>query len=65
VAATGAVPVVVIIAAPAPQIGTAIRCWDPAQFLRAARVALAEHGIASLRYDKRGMPGTKGTFDMT
>ena len=26
---------------------------------------LAERGIATLRYDKRGMPGTKGTFDMT
>ena len=26
---------------------------------------LAERGIASLRYDKRGMQGTKGTFDMT
>src|SRR3989442_14164637 len=26
---------------------------------------LAERGVASLRYDKRGMPGTKGTVDMT
>src|SRR5436309_15352319 len=26
---------------------------------------LAGRGIATLRYDKRGMPGTKGTFDMT
>jgi uncharacterized protein len=26
---------------------------------------LAERGIASLRYDKRGMPGTQGTFDIT
>jgi pimeloyl-ACP methyl ester carboxylesterase len=25
---------------------------------------LAERGIASIRYDKRGLPGTKGTFDM-
>jgi hypothetical protein len=25
---------------------------------------LAEHGIASLRYDKRGLPTSKGTFDM-
>src|SRR2546427_1285592 len=26
---------------------------------------LAGRGIATLRYDKRGMPGTKGTFDLT
>ncbi len=26
---------------------------------------LAERGIATLRYDKRGMPGTQGTFDIT
>jgi pimeloyl-ACP methyl ester carboxylesterase len=25
---------------------------------------LAERGIATLRYDKRGMPGTQGTFDI-
>jgi pimeloyl-ACP methyl ester carboxylesterase len=25
---------------------------------------LAERGIASLRYDKRGLPGTQGTFDI-
>src|SRR5438445_629521 len=64
--ATGRVPVVVIIAGSGPtdRNGNSLMGIRPNSYAQLAW-RLAEHGIASLRYDKRGMPGTKGTFDMT
>ena len=63
--ATGRVPVVVIIAGSGPtdRNGNSLMGIRPNSYAQLAW-QLAEHGIASLRYDKRGMPGTKGTFDM-
>ena len=65
--ARGAVPVAVIIAGSGPTdrngnslIG-GIRPNAYAQLVW----RLAERGIATLRYDKRGMPGTQGSFDIT
>jgi pimeloyl-ACP methyl ester carboxylesterase len=64
--ATGRVPVAVIIAGSGPtdRNGNSLMGIRPNSYAQLAW-RLAEHGIASLRYDKRGMPGTKGTFDMT
>jgi len=64
--ATGRVPVVVIIAGSGPtdRNGNSLMGIRPNSYAQLAW-RLAERGIASLRYDKRGMPGTKGTFDLT
>jgi uncharacterized protein len=64
--ATGRVPVVVIIAGSGPtdRNGNSLMGIRPNSYAQLAW-HLAGRGIASLRYDKRGMPGTKGTFDMT
>ena len=64
--ATGRVPVVVIIAGSGPtdRNGNSMMGIRPNSYAQLAW-RLAERGIASLRYDKRGMPGTKGTFDLT
>jgi len=63
---TGPVPVVVIIAGSGPtdRNGNSLMGIRPNSYAQLAW-GLAERGIATLRYDKRGMPGTKGTFDMT
>jgi len=63
--ATGRVPVVVIIAGSGPtdRNGNSLMGIRPNAYAQLAW-RLAERGIATLRYDKRGMPGTKGTFDM-
>jgi len=62
----GRVPVVVIIAGSGPtdRNGNSLMGIRPNSYAQLAW-RLAERGIASLRYDKRGMPGTKGTFDLT
>ena len=64
--ATGRVPVVVIIAGSGPtdRNGNSLMGIRPNSYAQLAW-RLAERGIASLRYDKRAMPGMKGTFDMT
>src|SRR6266705_2983720 len=64
--ATGRVPVAVIIAGSGPtdRNGNSLMGIRPNSYAQLAW-QLAERGIATLRYDKRGMPGTKGTFDMT
>src|SRR6266566_184098 len=64
--ATGRVPVVVIIAGSGPTDlnGNSMMGIRPNSYAQLAW-RLAERDIASLRYDKRGMPGTKGTFDLT
>ncbi len=64
--ATARVPVVVIIAGSGPtdRNGNSMMGIRPNSYAQLAW-RLAERGIASLRYDKRGMPGTKGTFDLT
>jgi pimeloyl-ACP methyl ester carboxylesterase len=64
--ATGRTPVIVIIAGSGPtdRNGNSLMGIRPNSYAQLAW-QLAQHGIASLRYDKRGMPGTKGTFDMT
>src|SRR6266540_6436407 len=63
---TGRVPVVVIIAGSGStdRNGNSMMGIRPNSYAQLAW-RLAERGIASLRYDKRSMPGTKGTFDMT
>jgi len=63
---TGRVPVVVIISGSGPtdRNGNSMMGIRPNAYAQLAW-RLAERGIASLRYDKRGMQGTKGTFDMT
>jgi len=63
---TGPVPVVVIIAGSGPtdRNGNSLMGIRPNSYAQLAW-RLAERGVATLRYDKRGMPGTKGTFDMT
>jgi pimeloyl-ACP methyl ester carboxylesterase len=65
-AATGRVPVVVIIAGSGPtdRNGNSLMGIRPNSYAQLAW-QLAQRGVASLRYDKRGMPGTKGTFDLT
>jgi pimeloyl-ACP methyl ester carboxylesterase len=64
--ASGAVPVAVIIAGSGPtdRNGNSLLGIRPNAYAQLAW-RLAERGIATLRYDKRGMPGTQGTFDMT
>jgi hypothetical protein len=66
-AAMGKVPVVVIIAGSGPTDRNGNSLMGGIRPNSYAQLAwqLAQHGIASLRYDKRGMPGTKGTFDIT
>src|SRR6266480_2479753 len=66
IGAAGRVPVVVIIAGSGPtdRNGNSMMGIRPNSYAQLAW-RLAERGIASLRYDKRGMPGTKGTFDLT
>lgn len=63
---TKPVPVVVIIAGSGPtdRNGNSMMGIRPNSYAQLAW-RLAERGIASLRYDKRGMPGTQGTFDIT
>lgn len=65
VAAGGGVPVVVIIAGSGPtdRNGNSAMGIRPNSYAQLAW-RLAERGIASLRYDKRGLPGTKGTVDI-
>jgi len=64
--ATGRVPVVLIIAGSGPtdRNGNSLMGIRPNSYAQLAW-QLAGKGIASLRYDKRAMPGMKGTFDMT
>jgi len=64
--ATGPVPVAVIIAGSGPtdRNGNSVIGIRPNSYAQLAW-RLAERGIATLRYDKRGMPGTQGTFDIT
>jgi len=65
-ALTKPVPVFVIIAGSGPtdRNGNSMMGIRPNSYAQLAW-RLAERGIASLRYDKRGMPGTQGTFDIT
>ncbi len=64
--ATGRIPVAVIIAGSGPtdRNGNSLLGIRPNSYAQLAW-RLAERGIATLRYDKRGMPGTQGTFDIT
>jgi len=59
------VPLVVIIAGSGPtdRNGNSLMGIRPNSYAQLAW-RLAERGIASLRYDKRGLPGTQGTFDI-
>jgi pimeloyl-ACP methyl ester carboxylesterase len=61
----GRVPVAVIIAGSGPtdRNGNSVMGIRPNSYAQLAW-RLAERGIATLRYDKRGMPGTQGTFDI-
>lgn len=63
--ATTPVPVVVIIAGSGPtdRNGNSMMGIRPNSYAQLAW-RLAERGIASLRYDKRALPGTKGTVDI-
>ena len=65
-AAAGKVPVVVIIAGSGPtdRNGNSLMGIRPNSYAQLAW-RLAERGIASLRYDKRVLPATKGTVDIT
>ena len=62
---TGPWPAAVIIAGSGPtdRNGNSPAGVSTDMYAMLAR-GLAERGIASIRYDKRGLPGTKGTFDM-
>jgi pimeloyl-ACP methyl ester carboxylesterase len=62
---TGAVPIAVIIAGSGPtdRNGNSLMGIRPNSYAQLAW-RLAERGVATLRYDKRGLPGTKGTFDI-
>ena len=62
---TQPVPVVVIIAGSGPtdRNGNSVLGIRPNSYAQLAW-RLAERGIGSLRYDKRGLPGTQGTFDI-
>src|SRR5436190_8296849 len=64
--ATRRIPAAVISAGSGPtdRNGNSLMGIRPNSYAQLAW-GLAERGIASLRYDKRGMPGTKGTFDLT
>ena len=63
---TGSVPVAVLIAGSGPtdRNGNSVMGIRPNSYAQLAW-RLAERGIATLRYDKRGMPGTQGTFEVT
>src|SRR6266853_5049547 len=63
---TGRVPVVVIIAGSGPtdRNGNSLLGIRPNSYAQLAW-RLAERGIASLRYDKRVLPATKGSVDIT
>ena len=63
--AAGPVPVAVIIAGSGPtdRNGNSVLGIRPNSYAQLAW-GLAERGIATLRYDKRGMPGTQGSFDI-
>ena len=65
-AAAGKVPVVVIIAGSGPtdRNGNSLMGIRPNSYAQLAW-RLAEKGIATLRYDKRVLPATKGTVDIT
>lgn len=64
--ATGPIPVAVIIAGSGPtdRNGNSVMGIRPNSYAQLAW-RLAERGIATLRYDKRGLPGTQGMFDIT
>ena len=64
--ARGPVPVAVIIAGSGPtdRNGNSVMGIRPNSYAQLAW-RLAERGIATLRYDKRGLPGTQGGFDIT
>jgi fermentation-respiration switch protein FrsA (DUF1100 family) len=64
--ATGPVPIVVIIAGSGPtdRNGNSLLGIRPNSYAQLAW-RLAERGIASLRYDKRVLPATKGSVDIT
>jgi pimeloyl-ACP methyl ester carboxylesterase len=64
--ASGRIPVAVIIAGSGPtdRNGNSVMGIRPNSYAQLAW-RLAERGIATLRYDKRAMPGTRGTFDIT
>ena len=63
--AAGPVPVAVIVAGSGPtdRNGNSLLGIKPNSYAQLAW-RLAERGIASLRYDKRGMPATQGRVDM-
>ena len=63
--AVGRVPVAVIIAGSGPtdRNGNSVLGIRPNSYAQLAW-RLAERGIASVRYDKRGLPGTKGVVDI-
>jgi len=65
--ATGPVPVAIIIAGSGPTDRNGNSLIGGIRPNAYAQLAwrLAERGIATLRYDKRGMPGTQGSFDIT
>src|SRR5438552_2018242 len=65
-AAAGKVPVVVIIAGSGPtdRNGNSLMGIRPNSYAQLAW-RLAERGIATLRYDKRVLPATKGTVDIS
>ena len=65
-AAAGKVPLVVIIAGSGPtdRNGNSLMGIRPNSYAQLAW-RLAEKGIATLRYDKRVLPATKGTVDIT
>jgi len=65
-AARGKVPVVVIVAGSGPtdRNGNSLMGGVRPNSYALLAWQLAGKGIASLRYDKRGMPGTKGTVDI-
>lgn len=63
---SGRVPVAIIIAGSGPTDrngNSAIAGIRPNSYAQLAW-GLAERGIATLRYDKRALPGTQGTFDI-
>jgi len=64
--ARGPVPVAVIIAGSGPtdRNGNSVMGIRPNSYAQLAW-RLAERGIATLRYDKRALPGTQGIFDIT
>jgi pimeloyl-ACP methyl ester carboxylesterase len=64
--ATGPVPLAIIIAGSGPTDRNGNSLIGGIRPNAYAQLAwrLAERGIATLRYDKRGMPGTQGSFDI-